>query len=460
MRLVFIVSAAAVVTQARLYPGRTGHYNAHLSSKSIQTSLSCLYTYQTVSGDSCSSVSDAFSMSDSLFQQMNPTANCTAGSLLPEGELVCVSSAAVENSSSGVMCEVGYVMRSGDSCTGVMDAFGISSTTLIQLNPNITCGNAETLDGEVLCLEGTVSDSVVIGGPTGNSTAALRLTSGCTSSIILSASDQAMTQTCVEFVSMFSNVTITQLAEWNTNLNCWDLAAYESQYLCINSASSSTGMNPVFVNPSSSVSVADIPVSVSTTSPATNANEITSTTSTTTTTTSTSTTTTTTISTTTSTTSTTTTTTTTEDIATTAASSENSGAGSYDIKFTYYGNGKSASASIFMCGKAGYASQMPSDPTSIIAISQTLGLKLFSAYMTTSQIDNFESVASPMCLSQIEITAGGTTVTKTIFDVCDDTNGCATNDVDFWDPEAVVALCGGNGGACDTTAYLNPLWHG
>ncbi|KAJ3207898.1 hypothetical protein HDU82_003200 [Entophlyctis luteolus] len=139
---------------------------------------------------------------------------------------------------------------------------------------------------------------------------------------------------------------------------------------------------------------------------------------------------------------------------------EMSGSGTYNIMFTYYGNGEYTDPSAFMCGKSGYASQMPSDPTQIIAISQQLGLKLFSSYMTSDEINNFESFAGPMCMSQLEITAGGTTFTKVIYDVCDDTNGCATNDIDFWDPSGVDAVCSGASGACHTSAYLNPIWMG
>ncbi|KAJ3394195.1 hypothetical protein HDU84_009515 [Entophlyctis sp. JEL0112] len=95
-----------------------------------------------------------------------------------------------------------------------------------------------------------------------------------------------------------------------------------------------------------------------------------------------------------------------------------------------------------MCGNNGYASEMPA-ASDIIAISQTLGLQLFSSYMTASQIADFENVAAPMCLSQVVITVNGVSSTKTVYDVCDDTNGCAKNDIDFWDPANARGYCGG-----------------
>ncbi|KAJ3348986.1 hypothetical protein HDU83_000907 [Entophlyctis luteolus] len=131
--------------------------------------------------------------------------------------------------------------------------------------------------------------------------------------------------------------------------------------------------------------------------------------------------------------------------------------GSFDIRFTYFGTGSYTDESNFMCGKAGY--NMPSDPTDIIAISQTLALKLFSSYMTSSQISNFNQIASPMCLSQVVISTGGTTFTKTIYDVCDDTNGCASNDIDFWAPASVEAVCSGES-ACSETVWLQGIWYG
>ncbi|KAJ3382064.1 hypothetical protein HDU84_004622 [Entophlyctis sp. JEL0112] len=139
------------------------------------------------------------------------------------------------------------------------------------------------------------------------------------------------------------------------------------------------------------------------------------------------------------------------------AATDSAGGGSYEIQFTYFGTGSYTSASTFMCGKAGYS--MPSDPTDIIAISQTLALKLFSSYMTSSEISNFYQTASPMCLSQVVISAGGTTFTKTIYDVCDDTNGCPSNDIDFWAPSSVEAVCDG-GSACSETAWLQGIWYG
>ncbi|KAJ3211863.1 hypothetical protein HDU82_004677 [Entophlyctis luteolus] len=143
---------------------------------------------------------------------------------------------------------------------------------------------------------------------------------------------------------------------------------------------------------------------------------------------------------------------------TTAAAVVASGSSTYSIKFTYFGNGESTSASTFMCGNNGYASEMPA-ASDIIAISQTLGLQLFSSYMTASQIADFENVAAPMCLSQVVITVNGVSSTKTVYDVCDDTNGCAKNDIDFWDPANARGYCGGLD-ACTQSVELAGIWHG
>ncbi|KAJ3382073.1 hypothetical protein HDU84_004631 [Entophlyctis sp. JEL0112] len=299
-----------------------------------------------------------------------------------------------------ISCMYVYQASNNDTCFSVAYAFEMSTSVLAQMNPRSSCASGNNLQleaGDLICVS---SPPTVDDG---------------------SASSTAVSATATAHASGTSGA--ADLPVWITS-----------------------------------------PVSVSSAVQTASSTAASSTTTTTSTTTTEESTTTTTTSTTTSTTTTSTTTTTTEWVAATTAadsgSGSNSGSGTYNIMFTYYGNGEYTDPSAFMCGKSGYASQMPSDPTQIIAISQQLGLKLFSSYMTSDEINNFESFAGPMCMSQLEITAGGTTFTKVIYDVCDDTNGCATNDIDFWDPSGVDAVCSGASGACHTSAYLNPIWMG
>ncbi|KAJ3391297.1 hypothetical protein HDU84_006213 [Entophlyctis sp. JEL0112] len=402
---------------ARFYTGRTGHYNMHLSSAAIQTSIDCLYTYQTVSGDTCSSVAAAYSMLPqtlSVLEQMNPNTTCGNGVKLAADQLLCVSSPTDSaNTTAAVTCEVAYNAKQSDTCSGIYGAFELSSTAFLQLNPQIDCVDSPQLGGQTICVEGSqeIGGTIVnYGGPTQNQTTneAIVIIDSCVNSVVLSSSSTMANHTCVEFLNFYSNISATELVNWNTNLNCWNISQYSGQRLCIRGPDASSPETPLTITLTSTLA--------------------------------------------TSTTSTTTTTTTTTTVA------DSPGSGTYAIKFTYYGNGQYASPSTFMCGNNGYSSSMPSDPTSIIAISQQLGLKLFSSYMTQSQIDSFENTASPMCLNQIQITSNGVTLTKTIYDVCDDTNGCATNDIDFWDPSSVEEICGGS--ACDASAYLLPIWRG
>ncbi|KAJ3347825.1 hypothetical protein HDU83_001776 [Entophlyctis luteolus] len=378
--LVTVVSALAVSVDALFFARATGHHNHHLSAASIQTSINCLYTYLPSANDTCGS-------SISSFEEMNPNVTCRSGVTLVQNELVCVSSSPTDGETNNITCSMTYELKSTDSCTTVGSAFSLSSTALLELNPYLDCLDTGSYIGQALCLEGKTTDGeATIGGPSKVSNNTLVLSPNCTQSVKLSANSSS----CVDFVKAYSNVSVTQLAQWNTNLDCWNLTAYSGQELCINS---STFTAPATVVASSNTVMTD---------------GATSTTMMTTTTTTTSTTTTST------TTSTTTTTTTTQDA--------NSGSGTYYIKFTEFGNGEYTDPSAFMCGKSGYASSMP-DPSDIIAISQKLGLQLFDAYLTESQKDNFEYDASPMCMSQIEITSNGVTFTKTIYDVCDDLNG-------------------------------------
>ncbi|KAJ3191614.1 hypothetical protein HDU82_003531, partial [Entophlyctis luteolus] len=159
----------------------------------------------------------------SSFEEMNPNVTCRSGVTLVQNELVCVSSSPTDGETNNITCSMTYELKSTDSCTTVGSAFSLSSTALLELNPYLDCLDTGSYIGQALCLEGKTTDGeATIGGPSKVSNNTLVLSPNCTQSVKLSANSSS----CVDFVKAYSNVSVTQLAQWNTNLDCWNLTAY------------------------------------------------------------------------------------------------------------------------------------------------------------------------------------------------------------------------------------------
>ncbi|KAJ3202416.1 hypothetical protein HDU82_007369 [Entophlyctis luteolus] len=207
-------------------------------------------------------------MSETLFEQLNANLTCSANRLLPANQLVCVSSSLGGSSNTTITCNVGYVLQNGDTCSAVGGLFRLSNDAFDQLNPDVPCDDSGSLVDHVVCLEGsTKSGSTIIGGPVSisanSSVPKIDPISPCQSLMRISANDSAGSLTCLDLVSQFKNFSLTELSEWNYNLDCWNLLVYDGQYVCVNGVGyAQTAGEPVFIIPTSTTTDDNVPVFV------------------------------------------------------------------------------------------------------------------------------------------------------------------------------------------------------
>ncbi|KAF7378475.1 Glycoside hydrolase family 18 protein [Mycena sanguinolenta] len=104
----------------------------------------CTQTYTVQSGDTCSAIEAATGVSDAQLHALNPAINpgCTN---LSVGQTLCLS---VTSSA----CTQTYTVQSGDTCSAIEAATGVSDSQLHTLNPSINSGCTNLSIGETLCL--------------------------------------------------------------------------------------------------------------------------------------------------------------------------------------------------------------------------------------------------------------------------------------------------------------------
>ncbi|KAF8908651.1 hypothetical protein CPB84DRAFT_1767170 [Gymnopilus junonius] len=123
----------------------------------------CGYYYFVSQGDNCTWVEDYFNMTDSDFQTYNDNLAAPCPSLTV-GSAVCVqvlnvtdtlpptpTNAAAGSAPSG--CAKWYTIVSGDSCSSVEQAFGLSSTAFFALNPEVKSDCTNLGLGEAYCVK-------------------------------------------------------------------------------------------------------------------------------------------------------------------------------------------------------------------------------------------------------------------------------------------------------------------
>ncbi|KAJ3378410.1 hypothetical protein HDU84_007574, partial [Entophlyctis sp. JEL0112] len=266
--------------------GAKGHYNARLSSSAILATIDCVYTYQTAAGDTCGSIAANYAMARSFispaaFATLNPDITCGNDVNLPVDNLVCVSSAADAGSASSttgsstdgtnttLSCTVGYVLRNGDVCDSVAAAFGLSSSLRFELNPHLDCSDTNVFVGQELCLEAvgnSTTGTIIVGGPQTASkySGAVDMVEGCTDSVVLNSTADP---SCLAFVASYSNITITELAAWNSGIDCWNTTANAGVTVCIHADSSlqTTSTNNATVVTTASETTAHTSASLSST---------------------------------------------------------------------------------------------------------------------------------------------------------------------------------------------------
>ncbi|KAJ6488790.1 hypothetical protein C8R45DRAFT_826775, partial [Mycena sanguinolenta] len=97
----------------------------------------CTQTYTVKSGDTCSAIERATGVSDAQLHALNPVINsgCTN---LDIGQVLCLQAGTGGGSSGG--CTSTYTVKSGDTCSAIEKATGVSDTQLHTLNPAINSG--------------------------------------------------------------------------------------------------------------------------------------------------------------------------------------------------------------------------------------------------------------------------------------------------------------------------------
>ncbi|KAF8332986.1 hypothetical protein F5887DRAFT_1080438 [Amanita rubescens] len=105
----------------------------------------CDRTYDIASGDTCSSIARANGVSNWQLSCLNPSIDSDCTNLNPDaGELLCLGI-------NGHDCDITYTVASGDSCYSIAQAWGITLDTFYANNPNINpqCDNLRA--DEVVC---------------------------------------------------------------------------------------------------------------------------------------------------------------------------------------------------------------------------------------------------------------------------------------------------------------------
>ncbi|KAJ3223658.1 hypothetical protein HDU81_009045 [Chytriomyces hyalinus] len=247
-----------------------GHFNPSLDSDNALTAASCSKALFPTPTDTCFSFTSSNSISIIEFNSLNGAAACTN---LKTTKLYCFSKAVIasENvptdsssetakgdttsttpetfsngtipqpnpivSCSGVYSNLG---NHTDNCSSLESAFRLSASDFMALNPAINCANGIT--NTTVCFAGTIGENVFSGAAgrvtaVNNTLAPTHPIEQCTRNINIGDSE-----TCGSISSKFQ-VTVTQLAAWNFNLNCWNLTVGSG--FCVDSSVSPSLSSPL-----------------------------------------------------------------------------------------------------------------------------------------------------------------------------------------------------------------------
>lgn len=138
-----------------------------------------------------------------------------------------VSTTSNEISSSDEYCTNIYEIFDGDSCENVVLAFQISMDELIELNPELDCGNITI--GDIICLPASLNMTNMIFNSSSselNDTAAASAKAGVCAQYYTTLSDDSC-----DIIAQAFQTTVTTLVELNPGLKCAEL--HPDQILCV-----------------------------------------------------------------------------------------------------------------------------------------------------------------------------------------------------------------------------------
>ena len=122
---------------------------ASTTSSSTQTptptGIPCAFQYTVVSGDWCAKIWEAYGLSEARFRELNPSIGASCA--LDLGQRVCVA----PGPATGGACTGTYRVVSGDWCSKIWDAQGLTEARFRQLNPKVNA-SCDLNIGQVLCV--------------------------------------------------------------------------------------------------------------------------------------------------------------------------------------------------------------------------------------------------------------------------------------------------------------------
>eukprot|EP00798_Chlamydomonas_sp_ICE-L_P007361 gene7361-485_t len=109
--------------------------------------VKCLLWHVVTSGDTCSKVWTAKGLSEVQFRAMNPSVDCNS---LQLSQQLCVGGG--DDPGAGVECLLWHVVTKGDTCSKVWTAEGLSEEQFRAINPNVDCNSLQL--SQQLCVGG------------------------------------------------------------------------------------------------------------------------------------------------------------------------------------------------------------------------------------------------------------------------------------------------------------------
>ncbi|KAJ3353738.1 hypothetical protein HDU83_006455 [Entophlyctis luteolus] len=202
--------------------------DAYASTASLAAVVSCSATFKVSAreGMSCAQVAAATGMNISIISDLNSKFNCLSD-IIPYSTYLCLSDPDT-STSDYTTCTTTYAVSADDSCTAIKSAYGLDDTTFKIMNPSVDCNALSA--GMQLCLEATMGSATL--ECTANEAMEVIQSSKC------SLTERVTSDTaCLDFVGSFG-VSLTDLHDWNSGLNCCSLS--QNDTLCVAVGDSST----------------------------------------------------------------------------------------------------------------------------------------------------------------------------------------------------------------------------
>ncbi|TPX66765.1 hypothetical protein CcCBS67573_g07722 [Chytriomyces confervae] len=203
-----------------------GHINPAAQGSSLAAVVGCQYTYHVSNpaGETCLEIQAATGLTVQQLVEINTALDCSKR--VEYNTFVCTAGPDPSQAVASVApnCLLSYTLMENESCSAIQAAFDMDATTFTLLNPLLDCSRTPASSTPV-CLEASVSSSLIGGPPTSFTPVSVAHVGNC-NSLVTVASPTA----CLD-ISAQARISVTLLNEWNGNLNCWGLK--QNDTLCV-----------------------------------------------------------------------------------------------------------------------------------------------------------------------------------------------------------------------------------